>query len=181
MPYRKWTAESVEMFLTFALLVLGLLVSAVIQWMTYARRKRRVLPHVEALLEWPEFETGFGGRSLITGEFNGRKVAILVHDTEDQLTLGVSMETHAARMMDTYDFAGYKGDRDGELALFALQVKHELILRHVDGWLKAQWYPLGFLPRAFDRSKWHSVLEAMHTLAGSIERRVSPPTASAAG
>ena len=161
------------MFLTFALFSLSILGSALIQWMTYVRRKRRFLPHVEALLERPEFEAGFGGRSLITGKFSGRNVAILAHETEDELTLLVSMETRAARTMDTYDFADYKGDRGGERALFALQVKHELMIRHVDGWLKAQWYPLGFFRRTYDRSKWQSVLEAMNTLAGSIERRAS--------
>ena len=169
------------MFLTFALLSLFFVLSAVIPWMTYGRRRSRFLPHLETVLECPEFVAGFGGRSSIKGEFSGRNVAIRVHDTEDQLTLIVSMETRAARTMDTYDFADYKGDRDGEAALFALQVKHELVLRHVDGWLKAQWYPVGLFARSFDRSKWRSVLVAMNALAGSIERRAPPLTVSAAG
>jgi hypothetical protein len=59
----------------------------------------------------------------------------------------------------------------------ALEVKHELMLRHMDGYLKAH---LGLLPGFFDRSKWRSVLEAMDTLAGSIEQRGSSPTAAAA-
>jgi hypothetical protein len=59
------------------------------------------------------------------------------------------------------------------LALFALEAKHDLVLRLRDGCLKALWQPfnLMFFPGVFDPDKWQSVLEAMHCLAGSLERR----------
>ena len=74
-----------------------------------------------------------------------------------------------------YDFAGYRPDRGSELALFALEAKHELRLSHHDGCLKALWQPIGFFifPGHFERPKWQSVLEAMHTLADSLERRAA--------
>jgi hypothetical protein len=69
-----------------------------------------------------------------------------------------------------------------ELALFALEIKHEIALRHEDGCLKAAWRPQSvFFPGHFDAQKWQSVLEKMQTLAGSIERRASAPAVSAAG
>lgn len=168
------------MFLVFALLSLFVLLSAMVVWVTSARRRTRFMPDLETLLQRPEFVSGFGGRSLLKGEFRGRNVSILVQHADDEPTLVMSMETRALRTWDTYDFANYKGDREGELALFTLEVKHELMLRHMDGCLKAAWQPLGLFPRSGDRSKWQSVLEAMETLAGSIERRASSPTVPAA-
>jgi hypothetical protein len=172
------------MFSVFALLSVFVLLSAIVTWVTYGRRRTRFLPDFESLLERPELVDGFSdlvaARSFLKGEFRGRNVVILVQHGDEDPTLVVSMETHAALTMDTYDFAGYKADREGELALFALEVKHELMLRHMDGYLKAQRCPLGFFPRSFDRSKWQSVLEAMDTLAGSIERRASASTVAAA-
>jgi len=165
------------MFTALALLSVFVLLSAAVVWATYARRKRALLPDFGGLLEHPEFVDGLTGvivgQSFLKGQFRGRNVVVLLQDTEEESRLVVTMETHALRTMDTYDFADYKGDREGELALFALEVKHELNLRHFDGYLKAEWQPLGFLPRSFNRSKWQSVLEAMNTLAGSIERRAS--------
>ncbi len=88
------------------------------------------------------------------------------------------METSAAVLMESYEFAGYRSDRDGELALFALEVKHEFMLKHEEGCLKARWAPTKAaslftfdFPPNFDTKKCQSVLEAMQTLAGSIERR----------
>lgn len=168
------------MFSVFALLSLFVLLSSVVMWMTYAHRRTRFMPDFETLLQRPEFVSGFGGRSLLRGEFRGRNVSILVQHADDEPTLVVSMETRAPRTPDTYDFADYKCDRDGESALFTLKVRHELMLRHMDGYLKAEWQPLGLFPGSGDRSKWRSVLEAMDTLVGSIERRASSTTVSAA-
>jgi hypothetical protein len=70
--------------------------------------------------------------------------------------------------------------REEQLALFALEVKYEFVLRHEEGCLKARWAPqkmtslfnFGFnFPPNFDTQKCQSVLEATQTLAGSIERR----------
>ena len=95
------------------------------------------------------------------------------HDLPGRLV--VSMETGAAAAMEPLDFAGYRPDRGTELALFALEAKHELRLSHQDGCLKALWQPIGFFifPGHFERPKWQSVLEAMHTLADFVARRAA--------
>jgi hypothetical protein len=171
------------MFLIYVLL------AAVVIWVTYGYGGRRTsfLPDFGRLLELPELADGFSdrvaGRSLLKGEFRGRNVVIVLqHGTEDESPILVlSMETHAPPTMETYDFAGYKADREGELALFALEIKHQMKLRHRDGYLKAQCYApsLGFFAGVFDSSKWQTVLEAMDTLARSIEQRASSSTVSA--
>jgi hypothetical protein len=161
------------------LLVLLVLLSAMVAWLMYGRRKTRFAADFARLLESPRPSDGVGdwiaNRSAITGEFRGRKVAIVLQDrNEEPSTLVIAMATHAAPTMDTYDFAGYKGDRDGEVAAFALEVKHGLKLRHVEGWLKAS---RDSLPSSFDPSKWQGVLEALDTLCGSVERRgLLPPS-----
>ena len=144
------------------------------------------------LVDDPEFvDSGISRqvhRWFLKGQFRGRKVVILF-EQEIEREYGriiVSMETHATGEMETHDFTGYSADREGELALFALDAKHDLKLRLGDGCLKALSAPpwpslLGFAP-TFDARKWRSVLEAMDTLAGSLERRqgddVGPSTGS---
>ena len=152
-------------------------------WLAYGRNGMGFLPSFAHLLDRPQIVGGFvnwlGGRSYLKGEFRGRKVVILLqrkrgrHDLPGRLV--VSMETGAAAAMEPLDFAGYRPDRGTELALFALEAKHELRLSHQDGCLKALWQPIGFFifPGHFERPKWQSVLEAMHTLADSVERRAA--------
>jgi hypothetical protein len=165
------------MVLEFGLISVFVLLSAVILWARYVWRRTRSLPGFETLLDHLEVSDGLtdfvAGRALVKGEFRGRKVAIIVEQSDEESTLIVTMETRAAPTMDTYDFAGYKADREGDRAVFALEVKHGLRLRHMDGSLKAEGQPHRLFPRTFDRPKWQSVLEAMDTLCGSIERRVS--------
>ena len=147
----------------------------------YGRNLPGRLPGFAHLLDRPQIVGGFvnwlGGRSYLKGEFRGRKVVILLqrkrgrHDPPGRLV--ISLETGAAAAMEPLDFAGYRPDRGTELALFALEAKHELRLSHQDGCLKALWQPIGFFifPGQFERPKWQSVLEAMHTLADSVARR----------
>ena len=114
-----------------------------------------------------------------TQKFRGRKVVILLqrkrgrHDLPGRLV--VSMETGAAAAMEPLDFAGYRPDRGTELALFALEAKHEAQAVPSDGCPEALWQPIGFFifPGRFERPKWQSVLEAMHTLADSVARRAA--------
>ena len=133
------------------------------------------------LVEDPEFvDDGISRqvhRWFLKGQFRGRKLVILF-EREIEGEFGkiiVSMETHATGKMETHDFTGYNADREGELALFALDAKHDLKLSLGDGCLKALSAPpwpvlFGFAP-SFDARKWRSVLEGMDTLAGSLERR----------
>jgi len=161
--------------MVFPLLILFAAISV---WVTYGRPRLGFLPDFAKLLDCPEFVDDFtnrlSGRTFLKGEFRGRKVVILLQRgrRSHPHMLVLSMETHAAMTMDSYEFAGYRADRDGELALFALEAKHELVLRLRDGCLKALWQPFNvlFFPRVFDPNKWQGVLEAMHTLVGSLER-----------
>ena len=166
-----------------------LVVAMSLAWglLVYARPKTGFLflSDFATLLDRPEFVQGFENtlakRAFLKGEFRGRKVVVLVQTGRGRFSRNfvVSMETHAPVTMESYEFTGYRSDREGELALFALEVKHEFMLRHEEGCLKARWAPqktslFGFdsdFPPGFDTQKCESVLEAMHTLAGSIERR----------
>jgi hypothetical protein len=134
------------------------------------------------LLDRPEIVAGFinwsSNRSYLKSEFRGRKVVVLQQrrpGDHGRTYLVVSMETGAAATMESHDFAAYKPDRETELALFALEVKHELRLTHQEKCLKALWEPpfVLFFPGRFEPPKWQGVLEAMHTLAGSFERRAA--------
>ena len=159
---------------------LFLWLSAIVIAVKYGGRRKGILPDFGRLLECPEFVDNVsdwvGGRSVLKGQFRGRNVALLLEDGELESTLIISMETHAARTMDTYAFAGYKGDRESEVALFALEVKHGLMLRHLDGYLKAQGQPpsIGFVQGVFDPSKWQSVLESAPVEAVGAERAGRP-------
>ena len=147
-------------------------------WLAYGRPGTGFLPGFATLLDRPEIVAGFinwlGGRSYLKGEFRGRRVVIMLqrkrgrYDPPGHLVL--SMETGAAATMQSHDFANWR-DRGTEAALFALEVKHELRLTHRDGCLKALWQPIKFFifPGRFEPTKWQSVLEAMHALAGSPE------------
>ena len=160
------------MIFVFVLLGIGV-------WLAYGQPGQGFLPGFAKLLDHPQIAGGFinwlGGRTYLTGGFRGRKVVVLLqrkrgrHDAPGRLI--VSMETGATATMNPPDFAGYRPDRGTELALFALEARHELRLMHQDGCLKALWQPIGFFifPGRFEQPKWESVLDAMHTLAGSLE------------
>lgn len=149
------------------------------------RPRKRFLSEVATLLDGPEFVAGventLAGRAFLKGAFHGRKVVVLVENArgeDSSSNLVISMETHAAVVMDSYSFTGDRLDREADHALFDLEVKHEFVLRHDEGCLKAKWVPQKIssvfnfsFPANFDMQKCVSVLEAMHTLAASIERR----------
>ena len=161
-------------------------------WSAFGRRRTGFLPDFATLLDRPEFvhglENTLANRAFLKGEFRGRKVVVLLQTGRGEYSrnLVVSMETSAPVVMHSYEFAGYRADREGELALFALEVKHEFLLRHEERCLKARWAPVKAaslftftFPPTFDPKKWQSILEAMDTLAGSIERHAEPLSAAA--
>lgn len=160
------------------LLVLVILL-AIGAW-TFGRPRRTFLRAFAKLLDRPEVADGPSdarfARASLTGEFRGRKIVILLQRVRRHFanTMEVSMETRAASTLETATFTGDKVDREGELALFALEVTHELRLSHEDGWLKARWgasRPSLDFPQRFDAPTWQRVLDAMDTLARSLERR----------
>lgn len=149
----------------------------------FASQRSGFLSDFATLLDRPEFVQGLENvlarRAFLKGEFRGRKVVVFLQNGREDYSRNfvISMETRASVVMDTYDFANYRDDREGELALFALEAKHEFVLKHEEGCLKARWQPQKFtifnfnFPSNFDLQKCQTVLEAMHTLAASIERR----------
>lgn len=157
-----------------------LLVAICLAWFLLVssyRPKTRFLSDFATLLDRPEFVTGFENtlvyRAFLKGEFRGRKVVVLLQNGRGKFArnLVVSMETNAVLTIESYAFTGDKGDREAELALFELEVKHELKLRHEEGCLKARFSPSLLDLSDCDTYKYHRVLEEMYTLAGSIERR----------
>lgn len=154
-------------------------------WSAFAR-PTGFLAHFAKLLDRPEFVDGLANRlsnrSFLKGEFRGRKVVVMLQRMRGRYRdrIIVSMETHASRLMDTFEFGG-RTDRETEMAVWALEVKHEFKLRHEEGCLKAMWAPtragdwvsLFSFPPRFEAPMWQSVLEAMLTVAGSLERRAA--------
>jgi hypothetical protein len=162
-----------------ALIVLVVACAAIGVW--FARRRPGVPHDFAALLERPEFVDDPGNslhrRTAVQGEFRGRHVAIVLEQRHRSFSpvIIVSMATRAAMSIKTYEFAGYRAGREGELALFALEVNHAMTLTHENGSLTAQWggslHALVGFWNQLDAAKWRSILEAMDTLTGSIEQR----------
>ena len=162
-----------------SLVIITFVVLAVRRLRPYARPKKGFLPDFATLLEWPEIVDGgwLMKRSFLKGQFRGRKVVVLLqHYTgRYQNMVVVSMETHAPVTMENYDFAGYRSDRESEMARVLLQDHHEFRMRHADGCLKVKqhWQLFGNFPPPFEPGKWQSVLDAMDTVVGSLERRAA--------
>ena len=163
-----------------------LLILAVIVCLALKLPKRGFLPDFAKLLDRPEFvdgpHPGPTTRRSLKGEFRGRKVVIVLENRRGVYKIVVSMETHCARTMESYEFTGYRPSREAEMALYALDVKHGLRLALGDGYLKASGSPrtsFSFAgPGVFEPARWRGVLEAMHTLAGSLEPALNAPAVS---
>jgi hypothetical protein len=152
------------------------------------RPKKGFLPDFAKVLDHPEFVESSDNRQLrrsfLKGEFHGRKVVVMLQLGWQrwQPMVVVSMETQVEGVKESAELTGFRDDREGEMALFALEVTHDLKLRHEARCLKARWspfaFPLTFSP-TFDPPKWQSVLEAMHTVSGALERRETAQAKSA--
>jgi hypothetical protein len=159
------------------------IVGLVMYWFAMTDRKTGFLPGFATLLDRPEVRAGFAnylaGRSYLVGEFAGRKVMVLlekgVEDDQSPAFLVVSMETRSVLRLDHSDFEDHARDREGKLALVALKARHDLRLALIDGCVKARSEQKIFrsFPGRFDSEKWRDVLEQMHALAGSLERRAA--------
>jgi hypothetical protein len=164
-----------------------LILLAVCVWLLRSGRpKKGFLPDFAKVLEHPAFveSDDIRRRSFLKGEFRGRKVVVMLQLGWQrwQPMVVVSMETQVEAGMESAELTGFRDDREGELALFALEVTHDLKLRHEARCLKAKWapfaFPLMFSP-TFDPPKWQSVLGAMHTVSGALERRETAQAKSA--
>jgi hypothetical protein len=162
---------------------------AICVWLlSSGRPKKGFLPDFAKVLDHPEFVEGDDNsllrRSFLKGEFRGRKVVVMLQLgwRRHRPMVVVSMETQVEAVLESAELTGFRDDREGELALFALEVTHDLKLRHEARFLKATWapfaFPLMFLP-TLDPQKWQSALEAMHTVSGALERRTTAQAKSA--
>jgi hypothetical protein len=119
------------------------------------------------------------GRSTLIGEFRGRTVEVFLKRKRSRHVFGyliVSMQTTSPTPVDAHRLSAYsRQDRDAELALFALEVKHEVQVTHEPYSLQVRWAPMGFFvfPGRFDPEKWRDVLASMQAVAGSLERRAA--------
>ena len=119
------------MLLLPALIGVGLLV-----WFLH-KSGSDFLPDFAKLLDQPEIVDGFTGfltgRSSLTGEFRGRKVDVSLKRKRGRHSLGylvVTMRTSAPVSIESHAFSASGHDRDGELALFALETQHDVQLTH---------------------------------------------------
>jgi hypothetical protein len=157
------------------------IVILIVYWLSRADGRTGFLPDFATLLDRPEIRVGFAnhvsGRSYLVGEFSGRKVTILLErgGEETPSFLVVSMDTSYLRELSHSDFEDHARDHAGELALFALKARHDLRLTLRDNCLKARAEQRIFrtFPGRFDPDTWRDVLQQMHALAGSLERRAA--------
>lgn len=155
---------------------LFLIVIGVVVWMFLAQ-SQQFLPAFAQLLTSPTIKGGpfslVSGRSYATGQFQGRDVAIRLQLRRGKYQLGylvVAVRTGGAQTLDYNGIESRTRDEAGQRALFTI-ANNDLLLTVEDGWLKTMWKPVGFVifPGRFAEQKWRPVLDAMQTVATSLE------------
>jgi hypothetical protein len=168
-PVDRWRRTLIILLLIVIVVVVG--------WKLNAPGQR-FLPAFARLMTEAAIQRGpfsfFSGRSYAVGKFQGRDVAIRLQLQRSEYGRGylvVAVRTAGPPAL-TYDaIEARTRDDAGRRALVAL-AGHELLINVEEGWLKALWKPQGFLlffPGHFSEEKWRQVLEAMHTVATSLE------------
>ena len=135
------------------------------------------LPGFARLLTEPRIQRGpfsfFSGRSYAVGKFQGREVAVRLQLKRGKYAQGyfvVAVRTGGPPMLDYTGIDARTQDDAGWRALVSLAA-HDLLISVEEGWLKALWQPQGFIifPGRFSEEKWRQVLDAMQTVATSLE------------
>ena len=161
------------------LLPLLLVVAGVALWLLIAPGLR-FLPGFARLLTSPRLEQSpsslFSGRSYVTGLFEGRDVAIRLQQRRGRYQLGYLVIAVRTAGVSTLDYNGIEArvrDDAGRAALFTIAAR-DLLLTVEDDWLKTMWKPMGFatFPGHFAEETWRPILEAMRTIASSLEAAV---------
>ena len=159
--------------------VLVLVLVVAIVWV-FAAPGVRFLPAFANLLTEPVIQRSalsfFSGRSYLSGRFQDRDVAVRVQlkrSNHGQGYLVIAFRTPGVRSLNYDALDARVRDDAGRPALFTL-VAQDLLLSVEDGWLKGLWRPqdFGFFPGRFSEEKWRKVLDAMQTVASSLEARV---------
>lgn len=161
---------------TILLAPLLLVVVAFVAW-KFTATGRQFLPAFARLLSTPILRQGpssvLSGRAYLTGQFRGRDLAIRLQLRRGDYQLGylvVAMRTIGPPTLDASGIERHTRDAAGRQALFTIAT-HDLLLSVEGGWLKTMWQPIGFMvfPGRCDVEKWRSVLEAMATVASSLD------------
>lgn len=138
------------------------------------------LPAFARLLEAPAIQRNpfsfFSGLSYVAGRFAGREVAARLQLKRGKYQTGylvISVRTSGPPALDANGIEAHTRDEAGRKALFTIAA-NDLLLMVEDGWLKTMWNPVGFVifPGRFKEEKWRPVLEAMTTVAASLEATV---------
>jgi hypothetical protein len=113
------------------------------------------------------------GRSYATGQFRGHDVAIRLQLRRGEYQVGylvIAVRTAGPEKLDYNGIEAHTRDESGKQALFII-ASNDLLLTVEDGWLKTMWQPVGFttFPGRFSEERWRPVLEAMQTVATSLE------------
>lgn len=155
---------------------LMLIVVGVVAW-TLLAPAQQFLPAFARLLTAPSIKQGplsfLSGRSYVAGQFGGRDVAIRLQQKRGKYQMGylvVAVRTNGPVTLDANGIEAHARDDAGRRALFTIAT-NDLLLTVEDGWLKTMWKPIGFVlfPGRFEEGKWRPVLEAMQTVAASLE------------
>jgi hypothetical protein len=158
------------------LLPLLFVVAGVALWLFIAPGLR-FLPALARLLTSPQLEHNpfsvFTGRSYVTGQFQGRDVAVRLQQRRGRYQLGYLVIAVRTAGVPTLDYNGIDAriqDDTGRAALFTIAAR-DLLLTVEDGWLKTMWKPMGFatFPGHFAEEVWRPILDAMRTIASSLE------------
>jgi hypothetical protein len=156
--------------------LLLLVVVGTLLWMLMAPG-RAFLPAFARLLADPVIQQSplnvFSGRSYATGRFAGREIAVRLQQKRGRHQAGylvIAVRTGGPQMLDASGIEAHTRDAAGRRALFTIAA-NDLVLSVEDGWLKTMWKPIGFtiFPGRFSEEQWRPVLDAMQTLASSLE------------
>jgi hypothetical protein len=164
--------------------VFGLLVFVaigVLAW-KFVAPGQRFLPEFSRLLTDPKMHSHafafLSGRSKVTGQSLGRDASVEIQLPRSKY--GTSYLVVKVRASGVESLTGTQVDSratdDAARRALYLLAMQDLQLSLEDGWLRALWSPKGLFifPGGFSEEKWRKVLEAMHTVASSLEGRPNP-------
>ena len=156
--------------------LLLLFIIAAIVWALNAQGAR-FLPRFSTLLQAPRIDRDafsiVSGRSALGGRFQDRDVVVRLQLKRGRYAMGhlvVALRTNGEQALNRESIEARVKDDDGRRALSALAA-HGLKLSVDHGWLQARWQPWGLMifPGRFDEEKWRQVLDAMSSVAKSLD------------
>jgi hypothetical protein len=155
--------------------LLLIIVGAIAWWLMAS--SQQFLPAFARLLTAPTIKRGplslFSGRSYATGQFKGETSPSGCNSGAAGTNWGISLLPfeQAARRRSTPVESSCGCGMMQESARCSRLRRRNLLLTVEDGWLKTMWKPIGFtvFPGSFAEEKWRPVLDAMQTVATSLE------------